>query len=270
MALETTVLNGYRLVVMNEHLSVETPEQIELNFQRAGIGTRFYAALLDTALLSLIVFGGAYVIQVIVHDLESFIGNWLGAVSTVIVFALTWGYYMVFEITTNGQSPGKMALGIRVIREGGYPITFSDSAVRNLVRIVDFLPFCYGIGLFCMLLNKNWQRLGDLAAGTLLVKVTRSEIGATVSEATANVQVNDSQPRTYLYAEWIQPALVTDTEFGVIREYLARRPKLSTIRRTELARTIGSPLVQKMGGTGTIGYDKFLEEVYSLKMADTS
>ena len=76
---------------------------------------------------------------------------------------------MVFEIATNGQSPGKRVLGLRVIKVQGYPISFSDSAIRNIVRIVDMLPFAYGVGLLTMLLNKNWQRLGDLAAGTLVV-----------------------------------------------------------------------------------------------------
>ena len=62
-------------------------------------------------------------------------------------------------------------LGLRVIKEGGYPIGFADAAIRNLVRVVDFLPFLYGVGLLCMLLNRNWLRLGDLAAGTLVIKI---------------------------------------------------------------------------------------------------
>ena len=67
---------------------------------------------------------------------------------------------MVFEVTTNGQSPGKRALGLRVIKDGGYPIGFADSAIRNLVRLVDFLPFFYGAGLLAMLLKQQLEAIG--------------------------------------------------------------------------------------------------------------
>ncbi len=155
---------------MNEHLSIETPEQIELRYNLAGIGSRFYAALLDTSLLLVIIFLGFFVTYYTQFELVSLLGNWLAAISGLVVFALFWGYYMIFEITMNGQSPGKRALGLRVIKEGGYPISFADSAIRNLVRIIDFLPIGYGVGLLSMLMNKNWRRLGDLAAGTLVIK----------------------------------------------------------------------------------------------------
>ena len=131
---------------------------------------RFYAALIDIALLLPILLVGYYVIIRAILDLDEGLGNWLAALAGIATFALQWGYYMIFEIATNGQSPGKRVLGLRVIKAQGYPISFSDSAIRNIVRIVDMLPFAYGVGLLTMLLNKNWQRLGDLAAGTLVVK----------------------------------------------------------------------------------------------------
>ena len=254
--------------IMNEQLSVETPEQIDINFQKAGIGSRFYAALLDTLLLVLIIIIGSYVNSKFISELGDILGNWLRAVGGIVVFALFWGYYMVFEITTNGQSPGKLALGLRVIKEGGYPISFADSAIRNLVRVVDFLPFCYGAGLFVMLINKNWQRLGDLAAGTLVVKTSRKRREFTgVNSKVSTPPVNIS-PQELLYTDWIKPELVTESELGMIREYLSRRPTLSAIRRMELARTIGYPIAEKMGGDGSIRYDKFLEEVYALKTSE--
>ena len=175
---------------MNEQLSVETPEQIDINYQKAGIGSRFYAALLDTLLLVLIILVGSYVNSIFITRLGDIFGKWFGAVGGIVVFALFWGYYMVFEITTNGQSPGKLALGLRVIKEGGYPISFADSAIRNLVRVVDFLPFCYGAGLFVMLINKDWQRLGDLAAGTLVVKTSRNRGKLTGVDSKVSVSPN--------------------------------------------------------------------------------
>jgi uncharacterized RDD family membrane protein YckC len=250
---------------MNEQFSVETPEQININYQKAGIGSRFYAALVDTLILTVVITLGSYVNAGFLTEIGDVLGNWLRAVSGIVIFAIFWGYYMVFEITTNGQSPGKLALGLRVIKEGGYPISFADSAIRNLVRIVDFLPFCYGAGLFVMLINKNWQRIGDLAAGTLVVKTSRSDLKLISESLNTETQPINISPQEYLYADWIQPELVTEYELDIIREYLGRRSSLSAVRSIELAQTIGSPIAGKMGGDDTIRYDKFLEEVYALK-----
>lgn len=255
---------------MNDQLSVETPEQIHINFQQAGIGSRFYAALIDTLLLTLISFLGYYVNRSFILALGDVLGNWLGALGGIVVFVLFWGYYMVFEVTTNGQSLGKRALGLRVIKAGGYPIGFTDAAIRNLVRIVDFLPFCYGVGLLSMLVSKRWQRLGDLAAGTLVIKTARTDVKLTSGNSQANNPSINISPQEFLYTAWIQPALVTETEMGVIREYLVRRRTLPGYRRAELARTIARPIVEKMEATSSIGYDRFLEEVYVLKTSETS
>ncbi len=173
------------------------------------------------------------------------------------------GIHFLGICLTNGQSPGKLALGLRVIKEGGYPISFGDSAIRNLVRLVDFLPFCYGTGLLVMLINGNWQRLGDLAAGTLVVKTNR-KTKVELNQSISPINISSDE---HLYSDWIQPLLVTDSEFDTIKEYL-RRPELSPIRRLELARTIGRPIAEKMEGEGATNYDKFLVELYTLKTSD--
>ena len=243
---------------MNEHLSIETPEQIKINYSIAGIGSRFYAALIDIAVMTLIAFVGTYVTVRAITGLDERFGNWLVAIAGVATFAFLWGYYMVFELTTNGQSPGKRALGLRVIKAHGYPISFSDSAIRNLVRIVDFLPFFYGAGLVTMLLNKNWQRLGDLAAGTLVVKENTKASPKPVRTPTI-------RKSTFAYADWIQLEQLTDAELVSIREYLSRRTTLPRLRRIQLVRAIGVPIARKMGGSAPIDYELFLEELYTLK-----
>ena len=221
-------------------------------------------------LLTLISLVGYYVNRRFISELGDIVGNWLGAVGGVIVFALFWGYYMVSEVTTNGQTLGKRALGLRVIKEGGYPLSFADAAIRNLVRIVDFLPFFYGVGLLCMMVNRRWQRLGDLAAGTIVIKTERTPLRLTGAGSQTDSSSISIPPREFVYTAWIQPTLVTETEMGIIREYLARRVTLPGPRRLELARTIASPIVERMGGTGWIGYDRFLEEVYMLKTSGTT
>ncbi|MDE0297849.1 MAG: RDD family protein [Candidatus Poribacteria bacterium] len=243
---------------MSDHLSIETPEQIEIDYSVAGIGSRFYAALIDIALLLPILLVGSYVYVRAASDLDESLGNWLAAIAGIATFALQWGYYMAFEITTNGQSPGKRALGLRVIKAQGYPISFSDSAIRNIVRVVDFLPLFYGVGMLTMLMNKNWQRLGDLAAGTLVVKE-----GAKASPNPAKAPT--IQKSAFVYGAWIQPEQVIDRELIAIREYISRRESLPRLRRLQLARTIGSPIAQRMTSSDMIDYDVFLEEVYALK-----
>jgi len=253
---------------MYDQLSVETPEQININYQKAGIGSRFYAAILDTLLLCFIVFIGTYVNSNFIRELGFIFGNWLGAIGGIIVFAIFWGYFMVFEVTTNGRSPGKLALGLRVIKEGGYPISFADSAIRNLMRIVDFLPLFYGTGLLVMLLNPNWQRLGDLAAGTLVVKTNRTYLRTNrVSVNHTNKPIGISTEEM-LYSSWIKLILVTEREWTMIREYLQRRDGLTAIRRLQLARTIAKPIADKMEAVASINYDKFLMELYTLKMSE--
>src|ERR687883_178716 len=125
--------------------NVVTPERVKLQYDIAGIGSRGAAAIIDTFLQSI-------------------------ALYVLLVFVVTSGYYVFFEIVWNGQTPGKRLVGVRVIRENGYPIRPIDAVIRNLVRIVDWLPLFYGVGMLVMLLNGRARRLGDFASGTIVVR----------------------------------------------------------------------------------------------------
>ncbi len=245
---------------MNNQLSIDTPEQIELNYDTAGIGSRFCASLIDSFLITLVVtIGGLVIIETLGFDLSNEIGNWLVAIIGVVTFASLWGYYILFDLTSNGQSPGKHLLKLRVIKENGYPISFADSAIRNLVRVVDFLPAFYGIGVITMMIDKKWRRLGDFAAGTLVI---REHTDLNPSQLAANVTAKHQ----FSYADRIQLDQVTDMELSTIREYLSRRRALSIRRQQQLARTIGMPIAQRMEiiGIGQIDYNVFLEELFVL------
>jgi uncharacterized RDD family membrane protein YckC len=102
-------------------------------------------------------------------DLIESLGSWLYAILGLVAFLLFWGYYIFFEMLWNGQSPGKRWAGLRVIRIDGTPITLAESIIRNLVRLIDFMPFGYGVGVVTMFVNDQARRLGDLAAGSLVV-----------------------------------------------------------------------------------------------------
>jgi uncharacterized RDD family membrane protein YckC len=243
---------------MKEQLSIDTPEQIELNYDIAGIGSRACAALIDSTLIGVLMWLGWYLMfSVFTGRMDGMLSNWLIAILSLITFSIYWGYYIVFDLFRNGQSPGKRALKLRVIKNGGYPIGFGDSAIRNLVRVVDFLPMFYAIGIASMILDKRWRRLGDLAAGTLVVK-ERTDL------TSAQLVVSVDPKSNFTYADRIRLEMVTPMELSTIREYLSRRRMLSAKRRGQLSRTIGQPIAQKMGVEEPVDFNLFLEEVYAM------
>jgi uncharacterized RDD family membrane protein YckC len=154
---------------MHDRYTVDTPESIELAYDVAGIGSRFLAAIVDSLL---IIVGQALLLYLLglataAMSVGESVVIGLGA---GLSFLMLWGYYIIFELVWSGQSPGKRLVGLRVVREGGRPITFVSSAIRNVVRLVDFLPALYGIGVVVMFIDARARRLGDFAAGTLVVR----------------------------------------------------------------------------------------------------
>src|SRR5574337_1490507 len=161
----------------DDYFSISTPENVAFGYDIAGIGSRFLAAVVDTLIILALQVVVNLTLLVLVQsffrnqlNFDSPVAAWLIAVFGLIAFAFFWGYYIFFEMLWNGQSPGKRWVGLRVIRTDGTPITLTESIVRNLVRLVDFLPAYYGVGVVTMFVNGQSRRLGDLAAGTLVVR----------------------------------------------------------------------------------------------------
>lgn len=140
---------------------VETPEGIELNLSPAGPVPRGAAWLLDSLIRWGLLFGLLMIL------------SWLGATGIALFliawFLINWWYPVLFEVWSNGATPGKKALGLGVLNGDGTPVGWGPSIVRNLLRQIDFLPFLYAAGLVAMFCNRRFQRLGDLAAGTVVV-----------------------------------------------------------------------------------------------------
>ncbi len=155
----------------DEFLTIDTPENVVFGYEVVGLGSRFIAALIDTLLiigLQIIVYLGFFVFLGLVTDgLDG--ATWIAAVIILLAFVFLWGYYIYFETSWNGQTPGKRWAGIRVLRQNGMPISLSEAVIRNLIRIIDFLPLLYGIGIITMFADRQSRRLGDLAAGTIVV-----------------------------------------------------------------------------------------------------
>ncbi|HPF59887.1 MAG TPA: RDD family protein [Candidatus Competibacteraceae bacterium] len=140
---------------------IETPEGIELSLRVAGPVARILAWSMD----SLIRYGALWVLLMVLAMLgEGGMGLWL-----IALFLTEWFYPALFEVYAGGATPGKKALGLKVIHTNGTPVDWPGALIRNLLRAVDFLPLLYGFGLAAILCNRNFQRLGDLAAGTMVI-----------------------------------------------------------------------------------------------------
>lgn len=161
---------------IDAYMSIDTPENVAFGYKVAGIGSRFLAALVDTFLILvlqiIVIFTLLFAARLLAPDMLGFDSPafvWLAAILGLAAFAFLWGYYILFEMIWNGQSPGKRWVGIRVLKTDGTPITLAESVIRNLVRLIDFLPAYYGVGVVTMFISEQSRRLGDLAAGTIVV-----------------------------------------------------------------------------------------------------
>jgi uncharacterized RDD family membrane protein YckC len=164
-------MNDHRVPLFQRVVSIRTPENIELAYALAGPGSRAAAYVVDLLIMSVIcqvlINLLAYVVMLLFSTFGVQGGLWVSAIVTLVAFTLYNGYFILLEWLWNGQTPGKRLLHIRVIKQGGYALRFFDTLLRNLLRVVDFLPLFYGVGLTSLLLTRDSQRLGDLIAGTL-------------------------------------------------------------------------------------------------------
>jgi uncharacterized RDD family membrane protein YckC len=141
--------------------AVPTPEGVELSLRLAGPVARALAWVIDLV-LRIIVFG-------VLGIATGAFGKLGFALLLLLWFALEWLYPIVFEVWLGGATPGKKSLGLLVLHDDGTPVQLPASVVRNLLRAMDFFPALYGVGLLTMMLNADFKRLGDLAAGTVVV-----------------------------------------------------------------------------------------------------
>lgn len=211
---------------------VETPEQVAFRQERAGLGARTLAALVDTALLAVLYFAAFLAFGAGVHLFGSESGEtavWIFAVIFLLVTFLMWGYYIGFEIAWNGQTPGKRLLGIRVVGDGGVPVSPWQVVIRNLLRIVDF-QFAYTVGMIAIFASREEKRLGDHAAGTVVVSERRKE------PLTGHPGAPTATARP------LSPELL-----DLLRDYWARSPDLDDGTRRRIAGDLANRLAADLG-----------------------
>lgn len=164
-------------------LSVETPESVAFAYRLAGLGSRGLAFMLDTLMIGLfavaegLLFAGAYwLIGRASEQGAADAAPWLVGAFIIVVFLTGWGYFIVGEVFGNGRTWGKRWLGLRVVRDDGSRVRAGDSIIRNLMRIADILPGNYAVGMVSILFTRQNKRLGDMAAGTVVIRDETTEL----------------------------------------------------------------------------------------------
>ncbi len=222
---------------MPRHLTAVTPENVRIQYELAGFASRCGAAALDTLIQV-----GALVVMVLVYlllvrVLHFSVAGWPTTMLIVAGFILWYGYYVYFETVRNGQTPGKKALRLRVVKYGGTPIDLPCAATRGLIRVIDMTL----VGLIALLVTPNNQRLGDFAAGTLVVKER------------AEWQGDIQQPKTLPQGSYPESELVrniellTPEQFEMAKRFAERVAELSPESKEQVAARVALPLMQHLG-----------------------
>jgi uncharacterized RDD family membrane protein YckC len=240
-----------------DELNIDTPELVDIQMPLAGIGSRFIAILVD----SLIWFAGILVLVVLLvlfpMNIAAFSeksAEWAFAIILFIIFLLNWGYFTLFEAFWNGRTPGKRVARIRVIQRSGRSIGLLESMARNLVRYVDQFPFFYAVGVIAIFCTRQHQRLGDLAAGTLVVRdrLEETPMWGESGARTFTAQIfAPSAPAPEPHNAYSLPATeiarLSSTDLEVLEGFFARRLDLSLPTRHAIAERIAAAIQAKSG-----------------------
>jgi uncharacterized RDD family membrane protein YckC len=231
--------------LQDDHLQIDTPEQIALELPLAGIGSRFLGLTIDTLLQIVLyvigtfalIFSAAFLASEGIGRYFRWIpASWGPAIAILFVFCVYWGYFAFFEIIWKGQTPGKRLAKIRVIKESGRPINAYEAIARNLLRAIDGLPGMYGVGIVCMMLNSQNRRIGDYVAGTVVVHDKRAdEVKPDWNTVTEPASTNP------------QFAQIASEELVLIETYLHRRTGMDLVLRDQVAYKIATRVTEKTG-----------------------
>jgi uncharacterized RDD family membrane protein YckC len=234
--------------MLDESWQIDTPENVAFDYEVAGIGSRFLATIVDT-LLILVLQTIVYVTVLLLgravlsgfSTVDSPLLSWLLAIFGLLAFGFFWGYYVLFELLWNGQTPGKRWVGLRVLRTDGTPITLSESLVRNLVRLVDFMPALYGVGVVTMFINPQARRLGDLAAGTMVFH----DKPTVTLESLAGRPTARHFPTQFVPSSGFPVEQLSSQDIQIAEDFLRRRGTL--VDDLALSHQIATMLLRKMG-----------------------
>jgi uncharacterized RDD family membrane protein YckC len=232
----------------SDRLVLESPDHVEMAVELAGLGSRFVAAAVDQCVVFALVLAADLVMAVIAYAMGSGGGlEAFGSVAMAVMIGVSaivmFGYHIVCEMRMNGQSVGKRLVGLRVVKDNGQPIHFFDSALRNFIRIGEMVLGFYFLGALSIVLTAQRKRLGDLAAGTIVVRVVE---GAVPGQFAVDVDRLPLSPETRRLVR-AGIGTVTQEEYEFIGDLLARAGQIPGQMATQLAVQAAWPLMQRMG-----------------------
>jgi uncharacterized RDD family membrane protein YckC len=242
--------------VSSDQLNIDTPELVSIEMPLAGIGSRFIALLVDYLIwgAGLILLGIlAALLLPALNAFNNISAQWAEAIVIFILFLLNWGYFTLFEAFWNGRTPGKRVAKIRVIQRSGRSIGLLESMARNLVRYVDQFPFFYGVGVITMFVTKQHQRLGDLAAGTLVVRdrETETPLWGESGSRTFTAQLFEKtvvqEPHMAVRLPATGISKLSSSDLEVLEGFFSRRLDMSMATREALAQRILAAIQAKSG-----------------------
>jgi uncharacterized RDD family membrane protein YckC len=245
---------------MARSVTIVTPENITVTYQVAGFASRFLAFIIDLIVQIFLWLAGNWVFRIAATGLwfgRLSLGDFISAAGIVYGFLIQFGYATFFEMLWGGRTPGKRLLGLRVIRDGGYPINLTSSAIRNVLRFLDFgiVPLSpplilYGLpGLISIFLSPQYKRLGDFAAGTLVI------VEAGVSPFnTARTKSDLAQQAIELMPQLRNLDRITPDEYRAVRRFTERRSTWEVRVQAALAERLARPLLAKLEIAPLISY----------------
>ncbi|WP_138416775.1 RDD family protein [Aquibacillus sediminis] len=232
-----------------EHVKIQTPEYVALQFKPAGLGSRASAFIIDQSIIMVTNILFFMVIFLAGRGVESFSSTnaspWILALIILVFFLINWGYFFVLEYFFGGRTVGKRWIGIRVIQDNGHSITLLSSLIRNLLRIIDSLPSAYFLGIIMIFFHSKHKRLGDLVAGTIVVYERKAHSGTTTSIiqemedrglSKQDLTIDDWTLRSFGQEEW-----------KLLKTYTERFLQLPYIERREVTKQLASLLFPKLG-----------------------
>ena len=194
-------------------IKITTPENIEVEYRLAGLGSRAAASLVDMLIQFAVIGGIALVLALSGFTSSEFYQEyegWIIGITLILIFVITYGYFIVFELTMNGKTPGKKIFHLRTIRNNGQPITAKHSVIRNLFRTIIDL---YGVGVIMMFVTKQHKRIGDFLASTIVIAEDQKEIPAII-------ELDYDRGTSYKYS-------ITQQEYELLKEYFNRKDSIS-------------------------------------------
>jgi uncharacterized RDD family membrane protein YckC len=249
-------------VELRDQLSIETPELVSIDLSLAGVGSRCLAVLIDYLIQGVTVWIGFLLFALLISGnfgwgSEARVNSptaykWGVAIGIAIPFLLHWGYFTLFEAFWNGQTPGKRLMKLRVIQQSGRALGLFESMSRNLIRFIDMLPVFYFVGALCVFVNRRQQRLGDMAAGTLVVHSTPVDTpfipagGRTFTAASFERPVEEAPTLLSSGLQLDAVSRLGHEDLQMIDNFLARRLDLPLDVRAKLAQKLAHRMASKM------------------------